>query len=526
MADADSEDGSGRSVCTEVELIARHLDECMDKPDFLVYKNDLSKNPGSGDVDKKALLQKSAMKIAMQIKERVSPNLSLGKLACENAIGYLVDEKAKGGKAPWNLIENDARKRYYTDMAAKVRTLCKHVASLYRRKGGPPRWYKRGLVKEGFAEPEDDEEDDEEDDDTPSVRKGKPAAKTAEEAEEEEEEEEEPEKHVRKRPAAKDDASKKPAGMQPDDPATIRYVFKYNEYTFTALRINTKTCREEAADETIGPEGDFMIAKWKDGTTWKYPKELADHQKEGASHDLPHHDLPCGGQVFFKMKRDRSNFRLILITKVKKDKTLEQQTQINCRYFENEKAGIKVMEQRILSMFIRNPNTTKQEAMAEKMTLEKELKELEKEKKENQPAEAQAIGAGSSGAAPARKRPAAAASIDAGATGNGEGEDADTAPEDAEEEKAEPKAEDRATPKGKKRAAVGSEVKVEKGLQRMKIDKGIVEKKVPPKTPPTTPPTMSRAAPPTAPPTTQMQDAQKRLAESDSSAEEAGELVD
>ena len=511
MEEADSDaSGSGRSVCTEVEMIARHLAPCMDKPDFLVYKNDLTKNPGAGESDRAALLQPSAMKVAMQLKLNAAPNLAIGKLACESAIGFVVDEKSKGDTAPWNLLSGETRKRYTTDMAAKVRTLCKHVASFYRRKGGPPKWYKKGLVDAGLQQPEDDEADDEGEDEAAPVRTGKPAAKVAEEdgstdevpimrrpaaktAATEDDEDEEDDGSVKRRPAAKAAGNVAPK---------VDYVFKYNENTCTALRISIKTGREEPADDTKGPDGDFMIAKWNDGTTWKYHKELHRQQKATTPKDLqfPQHVPPDGGKIIFKLKWDRGAFRLIVITKVKKDKSEEQQTQINSRYFDNEMAGIKAMEQRILSMYIRNPKTTKQDAMAEKMKFEKELKVQETEKQVDG-------GQASVKAVPPRKRPAAAAPSDVGEADNGKGEDAaetDTDPENTTPSKGTKRAVDSSASKGKKLLRVG----VQKGIRPHTDGKDGPATQTAPKL---------TVGPP---PTTRMHDALVQLSAADSSDDE------
>ena len=138
MADDGASDASEstRAVCTDVELLITVLRPLMTKPDFVVYKTDTTKFPETSD--KAALSADAAVAVAQSIRQQAAPNLSVGKIACANAIEYLITEKAKSAKPPWSLFEGESKKRYVTTTTARVRTLCMHVGVLLPPQARPP----------------------------------------------------------------------------------------------------------------------------------------------------------------------------------------------------------------------------------------------------------------------------------------------------------------------------------------------------------------------------------------------------
>ncbi|CAK0863977.1 unnamed protein product [Prorocentrum cordatum] len=475
---------STRAVCTDVELLTKVLRPVMTKPDFVVYKSDHSSFPVSSD--QAPLSADAAVLVAQSIRQQAAPNLSVGKVACENAIEFLVTEKAKTGKPPWSLFEGDSKKRDVRDMTAGVRTLCMHVGSFYRRKLGPPQWYRAD-------EPE-----------------GTGAAE--------------------KRPAAA-----KPAGDSAG--SEVQYVYKFDENKNSAVRIQPSTRRVELCDSSrSSDQGGFMVATWADGKERRYPEALHQQKEKpkSAKSGLPSKYLPGGSKVYVELKRDRDpNHKLILIMRKLKDGTKEQQTQATTRHFDNEEHGVKVMTERILEMFVRDPKTTKQQAMAAKMDLLKEIEKTveaicQKEAEKLAKQEADAAAAPKRGAA-ARKRPAAAkpaneeaAASDAeAASGNDMGESAEAASDGEVYAVGEGEADAAAggapsTPeqkgKGKKRAAPGRISTSKVPIQRIGIEKGITGAKASKSAQGTSPQTAIKG-----PTGTLMGDARKQLAEDDSS---------
>ena len=503
MADDDRSDASDsiRAVCTDVELLITVLRPLMTKPDFVVYKTDHTKCPESSD--KAALSADAAVAVAQSIRQQAAPNLSVGKIACENAIDYLITEKAKSAKPPWNLFDGESKKRYVTTTTARVRTLCMHVASFYRRKLGPPSWYKTVLQKHGFTDGLDLDADEAEEEEVEGGDAGedsvmrKPAGRGGSAARGEDDPEDKD--TVKKRPAAA-----KPADDNAGSQLEVQYVYKFNENKNSAVRIHPRTRREELCDSSRpSDQGGFMVATWADGKEWRYPEALQQQEKpKSAKIDLPSRDLPDGSTVYIEMKRDRDpNHKLILILRKFKDGTKEQQTQSTTRHFDSEEEGVKMMTTRIVEMFVRDPKTTKQQAMAAKMDLLKEIekkveKECQKEAEKLAKQEADTAAAPKRGAA-ARKRPAAAApATDAAAasdaeaaSGNGEGENAEAASDRegntaGEEEEADAAAGGApSTPaqkgKGKKRAAPGKRSTAKVPIQRIGVEKGITGAKAP-----------------------------------------------
>ncbi|CAK0885332.1 unnamed protein product [Prorocentrum cordatum] len=475
---------STRAVCTDVELLTKVLRPVMTKPDFVVCKSDHSSFPVSSD--QAPLSADAAVLVAQSIRQQAAPNLSVGKVACENAIEFLVTEKAKTGKPPWSLFEGDSKKRYVRDMTARVRTLCMHAGSFYRRKLGPPQWCKAG-------EPE-----------------GTGAAK--------------------KRPAAA-----KPAGDSAG--SEVQYVYTFDENKNSAVRIQPSTRRVELCDSSrSSDQGGFTVATWADGKEWRYPEALHQQKEKpkSAKSGLPSKYLPDGSKVYVELKRDRGpNHELILIMRKPKDGTKEQQTQATTRHFDNEEHGVKVMTERILEMFVRDPKTTKQQAMAAKMDLLKEIEKTveaicQKEAEKLAKPEADAAAAPKRGAA-ARKRPAAAkpaneeaaASGAEAASGNDMGENAEAASDGEVYTAGEGEADAAAggapsTPeqkgKGKKRAAPGTISTSKVPIQRIGIEKGIAGAKASKSAQGTSPQTAIKG-----PTGTLMGDARKQLAEDDSS---------
>ncbi|CAK0826396.1 unnamed protein product, partial [Prorocentrum cordatum] len=492
---------STRAVCTDVELLTKVLRPVMTKPDFVVYKSDHSSFPVSSD--QAPLSADAAVLVAQSIRQQAAPNLSVGKVACENAIEFLVTEKAKTGKPPWSLFEGDSKKRYVRDMTARARTLCMHAGSFYRRKLGPPQWYKAAIAEQGYTDGINLNED-----------QGEPEGTGA----------------AKKRPAAA-----KPAGDSAG--SEVQYVYKFDENKNSAVRIQPSTRRVELCDSSrSSDQGGFMVATWADGKEWRYPEALHQQKEKpkSAKSGLPSKYLPDGSKVYVELKRDRDpNHKLILIMRKLKDGTKEQQTQATTRHFDNEEHGAKVMTERILEMFVRDPKTTKQQAMAAKMDLLKEIEKIveaicQKEAEKLAKQEADAAAAPKRGAA-ARKRPAAAkpaneeaAASDAeAASGNDMGENAEAASDGEVYAAGEGEADAAAggapsTPeqkgKGKKRAAPGKISTSKVPIQRIGIEKGITGAKASKSAQGTSPQTAIKG-----PTGTLMGDARKQLAEDDSS---------
>ena len=481
MADDGASDASEstRAVCTDVELLITVLRPLMTKPDFVVYKTDHTQFPTSSD--KAALSAEAAVAVAQSIRQQAAPNLSVGKIACANAIDYLITEKAKSAKPPWSLFDGESKTSYVATTTARVRTLCMHVGSFYRRKLGPPSWYKAVLKKHGYTDGLDmdaDEADEEEDDDSAPVMR-KPAGRGGSAAGGEDE------------PEDKGAAKKRPAAAKPADDSAgseleVQYVYKFNENKNSAVRIHPRTRREELCDSSRpSDQGGFMVATWADGKEWYYPEALQHHEKpKSAKYALPSKDLPDGSTVYVEMKRDRDpNHKLILIMRKFKDGTKEQQTQSTTRHFDSEEDGVNVMTTRIVEMFVRNPKTTKQQAMAAKMDL---LKEIEKTKAEAAaPEQGEAVRKRPAAAKPATE--AAAASDAEAASGNGLGENAEAASDAEADTAGEEEDADAAaggapsTPaqkgKGKKRAAPGKRSTAKVPIQRIGVEKGITGNK-------------------------------------------------
>ncbi|CAK0828988.1 unnamed protein product [Prorocentrum cordatum] len=522
---------STRAVCTDVELLTKVLRPVMTKPDFVVYKSDHSSFPVSSD--QAPLSADAAVLVAQSIRQQAAPNLSVGKVACENAIEFLVTEKAKTGKPPWSLFEGDSKKRYVRDMTARVRTLRMHAGSFYRRKLGPPQRYKAVIAEQGYTdginlnEDQDEEEGDADEEDSapvrrrPSMRGGSAAGG-----------EDEPEGTgaAKKRPAAA-----KPAGDSAG--SEVQYVYRFDDNKNSAVRTQPSTRRVELCDSSrSSDQGGFMVATWADGKEWRYPEALHQQKEKpkSATSGLPSKYLPDGSKVYVELKRDRDpNHKLILIMRKLKDGTKEQQTQATTRHFDNEEHGAKVMTERVLEMFVRDPKTTKQQAMAAKMDLLKEIEKTveaicQKEAEKLAKQEADAAAAPKRGAA-ARKRPAAAkpaneeaAASDAeAASGNGMGENAEAASDGEVYTAGEGEADAAAggapsTPeqkgKGKKRAAPGKISTSKVPIQRIGIEKGITGAKASKSAQGTSPQTAIKG-----PTGTLMGDARKQLAEDDSS---------
>ncbi|CAK0795855.1 unnamed protein product, partial [Prorocentrum cordatum] len=310
MADDEEQDSAARGLsCADVELMVSEFGPFFERPDWLQYKADLSKHPSKADQEP----IRKYIKVCITIRSRIAPNCSLSKKATEHAVELISKDK-------WE-FPGDTLVAYRCEVAAKLRALARHCASLWSRPK-LPKWFAEYLKAEGYDE-------------------------------------------------------------SPD--ADSKYVYKYSEYKNNAVRIQTGTMAEIECEMIEGPDASgWCTAFWADGATWQFPKHLRVKQKASAS-KLPRITLQSEseGQIelFMRLAKDRDpDHRLVQIMKktntgeTGKTAVVEQQTQASCGYWPSEDEATKAMKV-ILDKFQSGEITTKQDANKYKLDI---IKGMEK----------------------------------------------------------------------------------------------------------------------------------------------------
>ncbi|CAK0867806.1 unnamed protein product, partial [Prorocentrum cordatum] len=267
--------------CSDVELMVSEFKAFFERPDWLQCRADLSKHPSKDDQE--------------GIKRHIKVCIAI---------------RSKENK--WE-FPGDTLVAYRAEVAAKLRALARHCASLWSRPK-LPKWFVEYLEAEGYNE-------------------------------------------------------------SPD--ANTNSVYKYSEYKNTAIRTQTGTTAEIEREKIEGPDATgWRRAFWPDGATWQFPKHLRVKPKACAS-KLPRIAVLCRSEgqfeVFMRLAKDRGpDHRLVQIMKktstTESGTVLEQQTQASCGHWPSEDEAIAAMKG-MLDKFVSGGITTKQEANKYKMDI-------------------------------------------------------------------------------------------------------------------------------------------------------------
>lgn len=282
----------GRNCC-DAKSLQHQLAPFVQRPDFLVYPNNMMK----GKLDRHVIVAKAAMLKAIQT---VQSNFCFTQRAVEEALHAI-----QVAHPEWKLQSKEAS-HWQGEMAKRVRTLCCHVAVLIRRKS-PPAWFKQVLAGEMDSKGEDNKREDTVDADLNDDNEEFLAEECAdneedeEEFDEDEEDEEEEETQNDDEMPGDDTVQKRPAangfyyGFDPE--LKLAWRLPFGAPSTAAPEYSVRLFAPQGADLT-----DDAMAEWQDGSSHAVAEltaaELESNKKPGGTL-LTGEVLFCAGSVVF-----------------------------------------------------------------------------------------------------------------------------------------------------------------------------------------------------------------------------------